>query len=125
VPGDKSLKRLTPSTHLPPSADSLGGAGCHYPDFQNFKMPTRPAGILTDGLVNLMPLQKPTGSNEADWREARMWLREMAGMGLHRIQSIMDGMNLLPTKLKSKTSAQAKSLIETVACSHSKIQDVS
>jgi len=88
-------------------------------------MPTRPAGILTDGLVNLMPLQKPTGSNEADWREARMWLREMAGMGLHRIQSIMDGMNLLPTKLKSKTSAQAKSLIETVACSHSKIQDVS
>ena len=37
--------------------------------------------ILTDGLMSLMPLSKPTASNEADWREARMWLREMAGMG--------------------------------------------
>ena len=78
-------------------------------------MPTGPTGILTDRLVNLMPLQKRTGSNEADWREARMW-REMAGMGLHRIESIMDGMNLLPTMLKSQTTAQAKSLIESAKC---------
>jgi len=42
--------------------------------------------ILTDGLMSLMPFSKPTASNEADWREARMWLREMAGMGLHRIR---------------------------------------
>jgi len=26
--------------------------------------------ILTDGLMSLMPLSKPTASNEADWREA-------------------------------------------------------
>ena len=81
--------------------------------------------ILTDGLMSLTPLSKPTASNEADWREARMWLRNMAGMGLHRIESIMDGMTLnLPTKLRSKISARAKSLIETAACSHSRIQDV-
>jgi len=50
---------------------------------------------------------------------------KMAGMGLHRIESIMDGMTLtLPTKLKSKISARAKSLIETAACTHSRIQDV-
>ena len=72
-----------------------------------------------------MPLSKPTASNEADWREARIWLREMAGMGLHRIESIMDGMTLiLLTKLESKISAQAKSLIETAAHTHSRIQDV-
>jgi len=72
-----------------------------------------------------MPLSKPTASNEVDWREVRMWLREMAGMGLHRIESIMDGMTLnLPTKLKSKISARAKSLVETAACTHSRIQDV-
>ena len=54
-----------------------------------------------------------------------MWLREMAGMGLHRIEPIMDGMTLiLPTKLKSKIIARAKSLIETVACTHSRIQAV-
>ena len=64
-----------------------------------------------------MPVAKPAASNEADWREARMWVQEMAGMGLHRIESIMDGMNLfLPTKLKTKISARAKSLIETAAC---------
>jgi len=81
--------------------------------------------ILTDGLMSLMPLSKPTASNGADWREARMWLREMAGMGLHRIESIMDGMTLiLLTKLKSKISARTKSLIETAACTHSRIQDV-
>ena len=81
--------------------------------------------ILTDGLMSLMPLSKSAVPNEADWREARMWLREMAGMGLHRIESIMDGMTIiLPTKLKSKISARAKSLIETVACTHSRIQDV-
>jgi len=51
--------------------------------------------ILTDGLMSLMPLSKSTESNEADGREARMWLREMAGMGLHRIESIMDGMTLI------------------------------
>jgi len=45
--------------------------------------------VLTDGLLSLMPLSKPTASNETDWREARMWLREMAGMGLHRIEFIM------------------------------------
>jgi len=62
--------------------------------------------ILTDGLMNLMPLSAPTASNESDWREAQMWLREMAGMGLHRIEFIMDGMTLVsPTKLKSKTSS--------------------
>jgi len=49
----------------------------------------------------------------------------MAGMGLHGIESIMDGMTLiLPTKLKSKISARAKSLIETAACTHTRIQDV-
>jgi len=37
----------------------------------------------------------------------------------------MDGMTLfLPTKLKSKISARAKSLIETAACTQSRIQDV-
>jgi len=82
--------------------------------------------MLTDGLMSLMPLSKPDVSNEADWREARMWLREMAGMGLHRIESIMDGMTLIlpPTKLKSKISARAKSLIEMAAYTHSRIQDV-
>jgi len=38
--------------------------------------------ILINGLMNLMPFSKPAASNEADWREAQMWLREMAGMGL-------------------------------------------
>ena len=83
--------------------------------------------IRTDGLMSLMPLSKPTASNETDWREARIRLREMVGMGLHRIESIMDGMTLiLLTKLESKISAQAKSLIETAACTHSRIrvQDV-
>jgi len=75
--------------------------------------------------MSLMPLSKFAASNAADWHEARMWLREMAGMRLHRIESIMDGMTLiLPTKLKSKISARAKSLIETAACTHSRIQDV-
>jgi len=65
--------------------------------FQNTSTP-----ILTDGLISLLPLSKPTASNAADWREAQMWLREMAGMGLYRIESIMDGMTLiLPTKVKS------------------------
>jgi len=46
-------------------------------------------------------------------------------MGLHRIESIMDGMTLiLTTKLKSKISARAKSLIESSVCTHSRIQDV-
>jgi len=49
----------------------------------------------------------------------------MAGMGLYRIESIMDGMTLiLPTKLKSRISAWAKSLIETAACTYFRIQDV-
>jgi len=75
--------------------------------------------------MTLMPLSKPTASNELDWREARMWLREMSGIGLHRIESIMDGMILiLPTKLKSKISARAKLLIETAACTHPRIQVV-
>jgi len=78
--------------------------------------------ILTDGLTNLMPLSTPTAFNQADWREARMWLREMAGMGLHMIQSIMDEMTLvLPMKLKCKIWVRAKSLIETAACTHSRI----
>jgi len=81
--------------------------------------------ILTDRLMSLMPLSKSATSNETDWCESQMRLREMAGMGLHRIESIMDGMTLiLPTKLKSKISARAKSLIETVVCTHSRIQDV-
>jgi len=81
--------------------------------------------MLTDGLMSLMPLSKPNVSNEADWREARMWLREMAGMELHRIESIMDGMTLiLPTKLKSKISAREKSRIEMAVYTHSRIQDV-
>ena len=46
-------------------------------------------------------------------------------MGLHRIESIMDGITLiLPTKLESKISVRAKSLIETANCTHSRIQDV-
>jgi len=66
--------------------------------------------------MSLMSLSKPTATNEAGWREAQMWLREMAGMGLHKIESIMDGMTLnLPTKLKSKISVRAKSLIGTAA----------
>jgi len=37
----------------------------------------------------------------------------------------MDGITLiLPTKLKSKINARAKSLIETAVCTHSRIQDV-
>ena len=89
-------------------------------EFQNSDTP-----ILIDGLMSLMPLSKPNASNEADSREARMWIREMACVGLHKIELIMDGMTLiLPTKLKSKISARAKSLIETVACTHSRIQDV-
>jgi len=53
--------------------------------------------------MKLMPIFKPTALNKANWREARMWLREMAGMGLNRIQCIMDGMTLTwPTKLKSE-----------------------
>jgi len=76
-------------------------------------------------LMNLMPLSKLTAPNEADWCEARMWLREMASMGLHRIESNMGGMTLvLPTKLKSKISVRAKSPIETAACTHSRIKDV-
>jgi len=75
--------------------------------------------------MNLMPLSKPTASNEADCRAARMWLRETAGMGLYIIGSIMDRMTLIvPTKVKSKMSARAKSLIETAACTYSRIQDV-
>ena len=67
--------------------------------------PNASTPILTDGLMSLMTLSKPTASNEADWREARMWLQEMAGMGLHRIEPIMDGMTLiLPTKLKYKAA---------------------
>jgi len=63
--------------------------------------------ILTDKLMSLMLLSKPATSNEADWREARMWLREMAGMGLHRIEFVMDGTTLiLPTKLRSNISAR-------------------
>ena len=82
--------------------------------------------IRTDGLKSLMPLSKSAAFNEADWREARMWLREMAGMGLHRIESIMDGTTLiLLTKLKSNIIARAKSFIETVTSAHSRIQDFS
>jgi len=48
----------------------------------------------------------------------------MAGMELNRIESIMDGTTLiLTTKLKSKVSARAKSLIESSVCTHSRIQD--
>jgi len=105
------------------TADAFGNCRCNFKiadEIQNAD-----TLILTDGLMSLMPLFKPSASNEADWREARMWLREMAGMLLHRIESIMDGMTLiLPTKLKSKISARARSLIEMAACTHSRIQDV-
>ena len=44
--------------------------------------------IFTDGLMNMMPLLTLTASraasNEVDWREAQIWLRGVAGMGLHR-----------------------------------------
>ena len=80
--------------------------------------------ILTDRHMSLMLLSKPAVSNEEDWCETRLWIREMAGIGLHRIESIMDGMTLVwPTNLISKISARAKSLIETAACTHSRIQD--
>jgi len=79
--------------------------------------------ILKDGLMNLIPLSTPTASNVAGWREARKWLREMAIMGLNRIKSTMDGMTLgLPTK--SKINTRTKSLIETAACTNSRIQEV-
>jgi len=82
-------------------ADAFGNCQCNFKiadAIQNADMP-----ILTDGLISLMPLPKSTASNEADWREARMWLREMAGMELPRFESNMDDMTLiLPTKLKSK-----------------------
>jgi len=88
------------------TANEFGDCRCNFriaDAIQNADTP-----ILTDGLMSLMPLSKPTASNEAGWREARMWLREMAGIGLHRIESITDGMTLiLPTKLKSKISARA------------------
>jgi len=72
-----------------------------------------------------MPFSKPAVSNVADWHEARMWLREIAGMGLHRIESIIDGLILImPKKLKFKISARAKSLIKMAACTHTRIQDV-
>jgi len=75
--------------------------------------------------MSLMPLSKSTASNETDWREARMCLREMAGMGLHRIEFIMDEMTLiLPTKLKSKISTRVASLVKTAFGTHSRIQDV-
>jgi len=45
---------------------------------------------------------------------------KVAGIGLNRIESIMDGITLImPTKLKCKISAQAKSLIEMAACAPS------
>ena len=71
-----------------------------------------------------MPPSESAASNKADWGEVRKWLREMAGMELNRIESIMDGTTLiLTTKLKSKVSARAKSLIESSVCTHSRIQD--
>ena len=65
-------------------ADEFGNCRCYFKityAIQNANTP-----ILTDGLMSLMPLYKSAASNEADWHEARMWLREMAGMGLHRIE---------------------------------------
>jgi len=35
-------------------------------------------------LFVLMPLSTRKASNEVDWRKAQMWLRGVAGMGLHR-----------------------------------------
>ena len=94
------------------TANEFGNCRCNFKIADAIQNADTP--ILTDGLMSLMPLSKPTASNEADWREARMWLQEMAGMGLHRIEPIMDGLTLLlPTKLKCQISARAKSLIET------------
>jgi len=54
-----------------------------------------------------------------------MWLQGMSGMGLHKIESVMDGMTLgLLTKLKSKIGARAKLLIQTAAGTHSRIREV-
>jgi len=51
--------------------------------------------------------------------------REMAGMGALKFEPVLNGMTLvLLTKLKSKISAQAKLLIETAVCIHSRIRDV-
>jgi len=47
--------------------------------------------ILTGGLMSLMPLSKPNASNEADWREMRMWLREMTGMGHTELNPVWMG----------------------------------
>jgi len=59
--------------------------------------------------MNLMLLSTTTASNEADWCKVRMRLQRIAGMGLHKIGSVMNGTTLvLPTKLKSKISAWAK-----------------
>jgi len=101
-------------------ADAFGNCRCNCKIADAIQNADTP--IFTDGLMSLVPLSKSAASNVADWREARMWLREMESMGLHRIESIMDRMTLiLPTKLKSKISARAKSLIETAACTHSRI----
>jgi len=82
-------------------ADAFGNCRCNFEiadAIQNADI-----HIFTDGLMSLTLLSKSAASNVADWREARMWLREMEGMGLHRIESIMDRMTLiLPTKLRSK-----------------------
>ena len=101
------------------------GGGCHKP-FSHVRLRTSlgcihcACHILRTVVGALMCL----ASNEADWREEWMRLREMADLGLHRIESIMDGMTLiLSTKLKYEISARAKSHIEMAACTHSRIQD--
>ena len=80
------------------------------------------------GLMNLTPSSTPSVPNETNWREARMWLREMAGMRPRRIESVVDDMTLfdfvLPTRLKTEICARAKLPIETAARAHLRIQDV-
>jgi len=47
-----------------------------------FKKSIRPPSQMN--LFVLMPLSTRKASNEVDWREAQIWLRGVAGMGLHR-----------------------------------------
>ena len=89
----------------------------YHPQQVYWVVPNADTPIVTGGLMSLIPLSKPVTSNAANWREAQTWLREMAGMRLNRIESIMDGMTLiLLTKLKPQFSARAKSRFETAAC---------
>ena len=73
----------------------------------------------------LMTLSTPIKSNGADWREAYIWLRGMAGMGLHRNESVMDGMTFNDRQSLNLKLAHGQSyLSRQQVCIHSRIQDV-